>query len=65
LRQKILLEEIKEALRSGLEALKGGFPEEVCAEEIRRAVPLIGQLTGEIRADEVIDAIFSRFCIGK
>jgi tRNA modification GTPase len=60
-----LLEDIREALRKGIQVLEEGFPEEVCAEEIRRAVPLIGQLTGEIRADEVIDAIFSRFCVGK
>lgn len=64
-RQKLLLEEILESLLGGERLLKEGYPEEVYAEEIRKALPLIGQLTGEIRADEIIEEIFSRFCVGK
>jgi tRNA modification GTPase len=37
----------------------------VYAEEIRKTIPLMGQLTGEIRDEEVIERIFSRFCVGK
>ena len=64
-RQKLLLEEILENLLEGERLLKEGYSEEVYAEQIRKALPLIGQLTGEIRADEIIEEIFSRFCIGK
>jgi tRNA U34 5-carboxymethylaminomethyl modifying GTPase MnmE/TrmE len=42
-----------------------GYSEELWAEEIRQVLPLIGQLTGEIRVDEVLNGIFSRFCVGK
>ncbi len=42
-----------------------GYSEDLAAEELRKIYPLIGQLTGEIRADEVIENIFSRFCVGK
>jgi tRNA modification GTPase len=52
-------------LIKGERLLKEGYPEEICVEEIRKTTPLIGQLTGEIRSDEVIDNIFRRFCVGK
>ena len=53
------------ALHQGKQVLEQGFSEEIFAEEIRKTLPLIGQLTGEIRADDILDDIFSRFCIGK
>lgn len=65
LRQKLLLEDILNCLVSGQRLLQQGYPEEYYAEEIRKAIPLIGQLTGEIRAGDVIQEIFSRFCVGK
>jgi tRNA modification GTPase len=65
LRQKLLLEDIQTALLEALSALKEGFPEEIIVEEIRKIQPLIGQMTGEIGVDEILDNIFSRFCIGK
>lgn len=65
LRQKLVLEEISSRLKAGLELLQKRFPEEVYVEEIRKIIPSIGQLTGEISPDDVIEDIFSRFCIGK
>ncbi len=65
LRQKLLLEDILNSLRKGKALLEEGQPEEVCVEEIRKAIPLIGQITGEIRVDDVIEDVFSRFCVGK
>ncbi len=65
LRQRILFEQIAAALGEASGQLRKGYSEEVCAEEIRRALPLLGQLTGEIRVDEVIANIFNRFCVGK
>jgi len=65
LRQKLLLEEILSCLNQGYNLLKEGHPEEIYVEEIRKAIPLLGQMTGEIRSDDVINDIFSRFCVGK
>lgn len=64
-RQKLLLEDIQRALAGALQVLEAGYPDEICAEEVRKTLPLIGQLTGEIRTDEILNNIFSRFCIGK
>lgn len=38
---------------------------EIVAEHLRRASTCIGQLTGEVDVEELLDVIFSRFCIGK
>jgi tRNA modification GTPase len=64
-RQKDLLEGILEALRRAEGLLAKRQVEEVCAEEIRAAVRTIGELTGEVRVEEVLDDIFGRFCVGK
>jgi tRNA modification GTPase len=65
LHQKLLLEEIKRGLTEARRLLDAGFSEEVYAEEVRGVLPFLGRLTGEIRSREVIERIFSRFCIGK
>jgi tRNA modification GTPase len=64
-RQKIILEEMLEVLEAASSAFLDGYSEEVGGEELRKAIPMIGRLTGEIKVREVIDNIFSRFCIGK
>jgi len=64
-RQKDILLDALAALGEALRLLRGGHTEEVYAEELRKAVSLVGRVTGEVRADEVMDEIFSRFCVGK
>ncbi len=65
LRQKTLFAQIAAGLEKALDLLQKGYSDELLAEEIRQILPLIGQLTGEIRVDEVLEGIFSRFCVGK
>ncbi len=65
LRQKLILEEILGHVKKGLDLLKAGYSEDVYVEEIRKSLPLIGRMTGEISADDVISDIFNRFCVGK
>ena len=38
---------------------------ELSAEDIRLACRAIGKITGEVKVDEILDNIFSSFCIGK
>lgn len=42
-------------------------PEEVvlAAEELRYAAQAVGRVTGEIGSEDVLDALFRDFCIGK
>jgi tRNA modification GTPase len=47
-------------------AMRGGDqPIELLAEDLRLAVRGIGRLTGRVDVDEIFDAIFRDFCIGK
>jgi len=64
-RQKQVLSGVLETLRRSTDLLEDGHPDEVCAEEVKTALSLFGRLTGEVRAQEVIDDIFRRFCVGK
>jgi tRNA modification GTPase len=64
-RQKDRLQEALEALRRAESLLAKRHSEEVPAEEIRSAISFIGELTGEVRAEEVLEEIFGRFCVGK
>ncbi len=41
------------------------LPLELKCEELRRAAVCIGQITGKIAVDDVLDVVFRQFCIGK
>lgn len=47
------------------DALNDMIQMEICAEELRRAQLALSEITGEFTADDLLGAIFSRFCIGK
>ncbi|MBS3818255.1 tRNA uridine-5-carboxymethylaminomethyl(34) synthesis GTPase MnmE [bacterium] len=64
-RQKLLLDQILEHLKEGKRLLKQGYPEDLYVEEIRESISLMGHLTGKVKAREIINHIFSQFCIGK
>jgi len=38
---------------------------DISAEELRMAATAIGQITGQVKLDEILDQVFSSFCIGK
>jgi tRNA modification GTPase len=38
---------------------------ELAAEELRLAQRALGEITGQVTADDILGQIFSRFCIGK
>ncbi|MCM1169849.1 MAG: tRNA uridine-5-carboxymethylaminomethyl(34) synthesis GTPase MnmE [Bacteroides sp.] len=49
-------------IRSSLQA---SIPGDLLAMDIRSAIEHLGAITGKILADDVLGAVFSRFCIGK
>jgi len=49
---------------AGLELLKTGTLDLV-TEELREAIEILGAVSGEALSSEILDTIFSRFCIGK
>lgn len=61
------LTEAHDALLQALEGLREGLPTDLLSEEIRQVIGHIGTITGrgQITPDEVLQNIFSKFCIGK
>lgn len=59
------LEQAAESLMSALSAAESGLGEELVAVEIRMALAELGRVVGAIATDDILDVIFSRFCIGK
>ncbi len=66
--QLITRQRYKEALLECLENLERFNLQkeiELSAEDIRLACRAIGKITGQVEVDEILDKIFSSFCIGK
>ncbi len=53
------------AAESHLQHFLNGLPVELACEELRLAAQAIGKISGKISVDELLDAIFKEFCIGK
>jgi len=64
-RHKDALERTARALQGGEEAAAGDAPEDLIAVDISAAAEALGEITGETVGPELLEAIFSRFCIGK
>ncbi len=65
LRHKNALTRARDGVDRALEGATGGLPLEVVAFELREALFHLGEITGETCAEEVLNTIFDRFCIGK
>ena len=64
-RHKTSLEAARSSLQAALETLSAGYPLDLLAADVRDAAEAIARVTGESVSDEVVEAIFSRFCVGK
>ncbi|WP_417391682.1 tRNA modification GTPase [Gimesia sp.] len=53
------------ALQAAEEAAERQMGEELVAIEIREALQHLGQIVGQVYTDDILDRIFSKFCIGK
>src|SRR5713226_900212 len=62
-RQRKLLRETADSLQRSLEVIGKG--EELAAEELRAAAHSLGRLLGRVGVEDILDAIFRDFCIGK
>ena len=65
LRQKRLMEDSLRASEIIIRELKNGTPMELIAISLQEAIDSLGQVLGNHVKVDVLDQIFSRFCIGK
>ncbi len=64
-RQRETIARARDAARHASEAFVAGVPLDLVAVDARAALLAIGEITGEAVSEAILDAIFSRFCIGK
>ena len=64
-RHKNMLERASVSLGEAINAVSGNIPLEFLEIDIRNAYEELGFITGDSVQDDVIDEVFSRFCLGK
>lgn len=65
LRHKEALERTSGHFQAGVSNLREGLPFEIVAADLQQGLEALGEIVGETANEEVLDRIFSRFCIGK
>ncbi|MDD3685180.1 MAG: tRNA uridine-5-carboxymethylaminomethyl(34) synthesis GTPase MnmE [Bacteroidales bacterium] len=53
------------ALERAADALNSGLSGDLVSQDLREAMHYLGEITGQVSNEEVLGAIFAKFCIGK
>ena len=64
-RQKNLIEKALSSVKKAEETMSKKMPIDIIAIFIKEILEELGNITGEIATDDIIDEIFSKFCLGK
>lgn len=64
-RHRVALERAEASLQESLGSIERGIEPECVAVDLRGAADALGEIIGAITSDEVLNRIFSEFCIGK
>ena len=59
------LQQTDEALNRVIEGIHSNLSNDLVAQDIRQALFHLGEITGEVTTDDLLENIFSKFCIGK
>ncbi len=65
IRHKVAIDNAVNALSNAASALTASLPLEVVAVEMRDAMDRLGEIVGSVTTEDILNRIFSEFCIGK
>lgn len=65
IRHKTALENAEESLKKVLESIENGMPEDFYSIDLMDAYESLGSITGETVGEDLVNEIFSKFCMGK
>ncbi|WP_447969921.1 tRNA uridine-5-carboxymethylaminomethyl(34) synthesis GTPase MnmE [Nitrospira sp. M1] len=65
LRHKQALLSAQEAMANSLLAIEQGFSADCVAVDVRASLNFLGEITGSVSTDDILDRVFAEFCIGK
>ncbi len=64
-RHKEAVERALNSLRQSLQSLEKGESGEFICVDLRAAIDALGEIIGVVTTDDILDTVFSKFCIGK
>ena len=64
-RHQALLNSILASIERTENGLRGQLPTDLVAEDVRMALHDLGELTGTVSSEDILNNIFGKFCIGK
>lgn len=64
-RQRDAVRRALERISGAREAVRAGMGYEFAAVDLREATDALGEITGKVGGQDVLDRVFSRFCVGK
>jgi len=64
-RHEALLQQAREGIRAAQATLAQGLPSDLVAIDLTEAVTALGQITGQTVTEDLLEAIFANFCVGK
>lgn len=64
-RQRDLLLDVADRVDEGLRLEAEGVPLDIVSGVLQEGLASLGEITGAVTTDDILDAIFSRFCVGK
>jgi len=64
-RHKSALEKTNDAVKNIFETIDTGLPMDLIAVDLKEATDALGEVTGEISTEDLLDHVFSNFCVGK
>ncbi len=64
-RQRDAVQKTLDVLKTAYQNSLEGFPLDLIVEDLEEALSFLGEITGEVRSDDILDKVFSGFCVGK
>jgi tRNA modification GTPase len=64
-RQKKSVEEALERVNHALLAAESDFALDAVVQDLEDSLDSLGEVTGEVTPDDILESIFSNFCVGK
>ena len=65
IRHKSALEKTKEAVENIFETIDSEMPMDLISVDLKEALDSLSEITGEISSEDILDHVFSNFCVGK
>ena len=65
IRHKSALEKTKEAVENIFETIDTEMPMDLISVDLKEALDSLSEITGEISSEDILDHVFSNFCVGK